>query len=282
MSNRERTPAGPTVCAVVLTLNEETSLRGALQSLNWCTEVYVVDSGSTDNTESVAKSEGARFLTHVPDGRFLISEQRNWAITHIPTAADWFLFLDADEICTADFRESLIETIRKNPLIEGLYAAPAFMFNGKWIRRTSGYPNWHPRVVRAHGGTQFVGGVWEDFEAGAVTARIPAPYIHLTNVKGAAAWLEKHTRYASWEAHRILQARAGKGTGTSRRSTLRGIRYRLGPLRKIAALLHLAVLRGGLLDGPAGWAYLRRMYLYECMIDVCLRDAKRTAANLDL
>ena len=40
----------PKVSAVLITLNEETDVCRALDSVAWCDEVVVVDSGSTDRT----------------------------------------------------------------------------------------------------------------------------------------------------------------------------------------------------------------------------------------
>ena len=44
----------PKIAGVVLTLNEEQDLARALQSLSWCDELLVLDSGSTDSTQQVA------------------------------------------------------------------------------------------------------------------------------------------------------------------------------------------------------------------------------------
>src|SRR5712692_9909832 len=44
------------ITPVVLTLNEEANLRRNLDSLHWADRVAIVDSGSTDQTEAIARS----------------------------------------------------------------------------------------------------------------------------------------------------------------------------------------------------------------------------------
>ena len=53
----------------------------------------VIDSGSTDNTVSLARKQGAKVVYRAWDNDF--SAQRNFALEHIDT--DWVLYLDADE-----------------------------------------------------------------------------------------------------------------------------------------------------------------------------------------
>ena len=83
--------------AIVLTLNEEINLAGCLQSLSWCPRLVVVDSGSSDSTQQIAHQYGAEFYLHCFDGPFLITDQRNWALSQCSVDSDWVLFLDADE-----------------------------------------------------------------------------------------------------------------------------------------------------------------------------------------
>ena len=47
------------VSVLILTKNEEHDLPGCLQSVSWCDDVHVYDSGSTDRTLDIAKEHGA-------------------------------------------------------------------------------------------------------------------------------------------------------------------------------------------------------------------------------
>ena len=65
---------------MVLCLNEAVNLPRSLASLTWCDERLVVDSGSSDGSQKVAIQAGATVVEHRQPGRFLITEQRNWAL----------------------------------------------------------------------------------------------------------------------------------------------------------------------------------------------------------
>jgi glycosyltransferase involved in cell wall biosynthesis len=264
-------PNKPRIGAVILTLNEAETIATAVKSLSWCNEVFVLDSGSQDNTCEIAESLGARVAVHRQDGPFLITEQRNWAIGNLPVQSDWILFLDADEESTPAFQSAVEKALGTCQDQTAFYTAPAFYYYGHWLKRISGYPNWHPRIVLVESTTRFTGGVWEDFNRPEQAGRVEEPYIHRTNAKGLADWVEKHMRYAAWESEGILRQRSGENL-TARRKLLRRVRYSLGPMRKYVAIMYLAVIRGGLLDGRPGLSYLRRMFIYELLIDESLKE----------
>lgn len=266
----------PSISAVILTLNEQETVAAAIRSLSWCDEVFVVDSQSQDKTREVAEDLGAVVVVHKPRGAFLISEQRNWAIANLPIASEWVLFLDADEESTLSFQSAVTRATLEPDNASAFYAAPAFFYYGKWLKRISGYPNWHPRIVRVGSEARFAGGVWEDFSNPELAGHIDEPYIHRTNAKGLSDWVEKHVRYADWEAQRIFRLGSGE-VPAQRRAMLRQIRYSLGPFRKYLAILYLAIVRGGLLDGRQGVSYLRRMFIYELLIDESLKEHKTKA-----
>lgn len=83
-----------TLAVIILTRNEEANITDVVANAKQCAnEVLVVDSGSTDNTVSLAEQHGARVCYRAWDGDF--SAQRNFALKQ--TEADWVLYLDADE-----------------------------------------------------------------------------------------------------------------------------------------------------------------------------------------
>lgn len=272
----------PTISAIILTLNEANTIGESIESLSWCDQIFVVDSASTDATREIAENLGAHVVVHKQSGRFLISDQRNWAIENLPISSEWVLFLDADEESTSEFRSSVLATLSDAKDATAFFAAPALMYYGTWLRRISGYPNWHPRIVKGNSATRFAGGVWETFEQSGSVGRISTPYIHRTNVKGLKDWLEKHIRYADWEAKQIVEKRSELKALPMRRNFLRKVRYSLGPIRKYVAIFYLGILRGGLLDGKQGRSYLKRMFIYELLIDEFIKEqaARREGGEL--
>jgi glycosyltransferase involved in cell wall biosynthesis len=253
------------VAVVMLTLNEELNIEAAIESVSgWTARIVVVDSGSTDETVTRAQSAGAVVWTRIPEDGFVIAEQRTWALKELAAiGVRWALFLDADERATPGFLHG-VSTAIASGTCDGYYAAPMFMYQGTWLKRFKGYPNWHPRIARTS--VEIAGSVWEDFPAGVHTGKIAEPYLHFVNSKGLSDWVGRHVRYATWEARPPTSGRA------ERRRGLRTIGRTLGPLRPFAAVFHHLVLRGGFLDGGSVWSYARRQFMYELMIVEARRE----------
>lgn len=94
------------VTVVILTKNEELNIVDAVENAKRVADkVILVDSGSVDNTISLAKSHGATVLHREWDNDF--SAQRNFALEHVDT--EWVLYLDADE----RLNEQLVSEIKK-------------------------------------------------------------------------------------------------------------------------------------------------------------------------
>jgi len=80
------------VSAVVITLNEQRNIKKCLESLEFCAERLVVDSGSSDETVNIAKQMGAKVIHQKWLG---FGKQKQFSVTQ--ATHDWVLCLDADE-----------------------------------------------------------------------------------------------------------------------------------------------------------------------------------------
>ncbi len=94
------------VTLLVITYNEAHNIARCLDSVSFVAEKVVIDSGSTDETVSVAEAHGARVVTQPWLG---FGPQRNFATTQ--ATHDWILFLDADESMTADLTREFQERL---------------------------------------------------------------------------------------------------------------------------------------------------------------------------
>jgi glycosyltransferase involved in cell wall biosynthesis len=273
------------ITAVILTKNEELRLEKALASLRFCERVVVLDSGSTDRTADVAQAMGAEFVVHVPQPPFRISEQRNWALDNLAIKSAWVLYLDADEEIPRPLAEQLDRIATSNASTHDAYElTPRYLFWGRWLKRTQGYPNWHPRFVR-HGHARFAGGVWEHFEDGASVGRLTEPYDHYANCKGLKDWLDRHYRYASWDADRVIAALDSGDfahLGTARKARLRRWAARFWPLRPITRFVHMYIIRLGFLEGVAALNFCLLYAFYELMIVNLIVERRRLRAAKDL
>src|SRR4051812_32085693 len=118
---------------LILTKDEQVNLPYALAGLSgWAAAVYVIDSGSTDNTERLTQEAGANFVFHAWEG---YAGQRNWALDHLPITTPWVFFLDADEVITLELRQELTCLATEDKCPENaFYVNRRVYFMGKWIR----------------------------------------------------------------------------------------------------------------------------------------------------
>lgn len=269
------------IAGVVLTLNEESNLPRALNSLGWCDELLVLDSGSTDSTELLARKYHAKFYVYKQDGPFLITEQRNWALDHCGLTSDWVLFLDADEEVGTDLAFEIRRLISLPSQFDSYELTPRYWFLGKWLRRTQGFPNWHPRLLQREN-VRFQGGVWESFSESSTTSRIQVPYEHYAFSKGMDDWLVRHQRYSSWDAHEIDKYLSDRTLVTSRKRILRIVTSHIWPLRPALRFIQKYLLQLGFLEGWQGLLYCLLISFYDLITVVKIIQIRRCRHSLPL
>lgn len=142
----------PSIAAVVLTYNESVDLPTCLKSLSWCSEIIVVDSGSTDKTVALAKKAGAKVFTRKFDN---FAAQRNFALTKV-AGFNWAFMIDADEVCEAGLAKEL-QFFAKDIYLDGVQIPRKNYLFGKWIAHTDWYPDhrlvfFRPKMVQYQGG----------------------------------------------------------------------------------------------------------------------------------
>jgi len=130
--------------AVVITYNEEPNIRDCLQSLRFCEEVVVVDSGSTDRTVEIARGMGARVIVKDWPGHI---EQKNFAMEQ--ASGEWILSVDADERVTPDLAQEILDVVhRPQADVQGFSVPRLSVYLGKPIRHGGWYPDRKLRLVR--------------------------------------------------------------------------------------------------------------------------------------
>ncbi|MFT4986644.1 MAG: glycosyltransferase involved in cell wall biosynthesis, partial [Flavobacteriales bacterium] len=90
------------VSAIIPTYNEEHNIADAISTVNWCDEIIVVDSFSTDNTVEIANGLGAKVLSHKYEHS---AAQKNWVIPQAKN--EWIVLLDADERMSPELNEEI-------------------------------------------------------------------------------------------------------------------------------------------------------------------------------
>lgn len=124
------------ISVVIITYNEERNIARCLESVkDIADDVVVVDSFSTDATESICKSYGARFVSHRFEG---FIEQKNWAITQ--AKFPHVLSLDADEALDSQLKKSILQ-VKNNWNVDGYEMNRLTNYCGKWIHHCGWYPD---------------------------------------------------------------------------------------------------------------------------------------------
>lgn len=266
----------PRVSVVILTFNEESNIADCLKSCDWCDDVHVLDSASTDRTVETALQLGATVHTNSFKS---FGRQRNWAIDNIPHKHDWVFHLDADERFTPELVQELRQTVNSDPEEAAYFVPSKLMFLGRWVRRGAGYPVYQVRLFHRDR-TRFSdwGHGQREVTKGAI-GTLHQPYLHYNFSKGIAEWVEKHNRYSTLEARetldRLNQPDATLrffGTPIQRR---RFIKERILPRIPAFWLLRffwMYVVRGGLLDGKAGLYYCLLMSVYQFFIRIKMEE----------
>ena len=273
------------ISAIILTKNEVCNLERCVGSLKWCQEIVIVDSGSTDGTTQLAESLGVNIFTNIPKPPFKFSEQRNWALQNCTLMGQWVLFVDADEVIPTDLSIEIQQICSISDQQYNAYElTPRYLFWGKWLKLTQGYPNWHHRLLKI-GEVTFVGGIWEHFDSNAKVGRINIPYDHYANSKGFGDWLERHDRYSSLDAQNVvnfLESGQASALGTERKLKLRLLAAKFWFLRPIARFVQMYFLRLGFLEGITSLVFCLLYAMYEFMIVVKIIEIKRKKDNLPL
>ncbi len=268
---------------VILTLNEEHNLPSCLATLPGVDDIHVLDSGSTDRTHEIARAHGAR----VSVNRFEnFAQQRNHAHDHIRFRHPWVFHLDADERMTPELLAELSAVAAAETAArarDGYWSAPRMLWDGRWVPHCTDYPAWQARFCHAPTFRFVEKGHGQREADGLRLGYLKFNYEHDMSASGVEDWLAKHRRYARREAEAWHAARRpladelgalASRDGLVRRRALKSLSYRL-PARPFARLVYQYLLRGGFLDGAAGWRYCRLLARYEGFASEELRRLRR-------
>ena len=132
---------------IILTFNEEIHLRRLLESIkDLHAKVFILDSGSTDDTLKIAQAYGAEvhnnpFVNH--------PKQWDFALKNFDIKTPWTIGLDADQMVTPELFDQLQKFKNMDfEGINGIYFNRKNYFQGSWIRYGGYYPIYLLKMFR--------------------------------------------------------------------------------------------------------------------------------------
>jgi (heptosyl)LPS beta-1,4-glucosyltransferase len=225
----------PSISAVLIVKNEASKLPDCLKSLTWADEIILLDSGSTDNTLSIAEEFSAKVFTNTDWQGFGVQRERAASLA----SSDWIFMIDADERVTPELQASILFAAQQAPAI--WFVNRLCWCFGRFIKHSGMHPDWVPRLYPRNQAL---------YDATRVHERLMNSH-HLPEHKLSGHLLhyvydsirhqqQKSAHYAEeWALQRV---KAGK------RASLTG-----AVLHALACFLRMYIFRAGFLDGKQGF-----------------------------
>jgi len=174
----------------IIAQNEQDNLPRVLQSAQAVAdEIVLVDGGSTDRTQEIARNAGARvffrpFTNH--------ADQKNYAASL--ASSDWIFVLDADEELSGELKTS-VQQWKSQPPEFAVYEMPRLTwYLGAWIHHSRWYPDWQRRIYRRDAAS-FSGVIHSALRYDGPIGRLRGDLLHYTirTLPEHEAKLEKYT-----------------------------------------------------------------------------------------
>jgi glycosyltransferase involved in cell wall biosynthesis len=272
------------VSAIVMSKDEERNIAQCLAALQAFSEIFVVDSHSTDNTRRIAAQLGAIIVDFEWSGGY--PRKKEWALRNLPFANDWVMFVDADEVVTTPLVTEIYEVLQETPPHVGFFVRYDYVFLNRVLRH--GHQIRKLILVR-HSLTHFpdAPGAEETWEVeGHYQPLIDGPVgtlrhhmLHCDHDR-LDHYFERHNRYSDWEAEsRTTSLRPLRAESLTRGRRLAKSLFGRLPFRGAAAFLHSYVLRLGFLDGRAGFHYALARAFYYWQITVKVIELRERSAK---
>ncbi len=136
-----------TISAFIVCCNEERQIRRCLESVRFCDEIVIVDSGSTDRTLQICSEYTNKITHHEWQGYVL---QKRYALSQC--SSDWVLNIDADEEVSVELQEEIVDILQGDKAgrvtTDGFLLNRVVFFLDRWWRKGGWYPEYRLRLCR--------------------------------------------------------------------------------------------------------------------------------------
>ena len=274
------------ITVVILTLNEEKHIERSIRSAHQvASQVFVVDSFSTDQTVAIVESLGVRIWQHEFNNH---AAQLAWALENLPINTVWVMRVDADEVITPSLAESIRNKLQITPSSVSGFTIPLYVRFRDTLIRHGGYPQWQLRIWQC--GKAVIERRWMDEKIvvkEGIVEHLRGDYID-HNLNNITWWTNKHNGYATREAidllnnkYKFLPDSIECGDLTHQAGYKRWIKenfYAHLPLgfRAFLFFLYRMIFRLGILDGRGGFVFhFLQGCWYRFLVDIKVREVEQ-------
>ena len=228
----------PTLAVAMIVKNEEKNLRKCLEAVSgWVDEIVLLDAGSTDSTEAIAREFTDKFFANTPWPGF--GPQRQVAQGYV--SSDYILWLDADEVVTPELKESILDAVALSKKDTAYRISRLSWVFGRYIRHCGWYPD---RVVRLYP-TKLTA-----YDDSLVHEKVlVSKDMKIENLTGDAI------HYTYNDLRHYLTKSAGYAEAWAVQREAKGKKSSIGSgiLHAVGCFLKMYVLKAGFLDGKQGF-----------------------------
>ncbi len=228
----------PTITVALIVKNEANHLQACLETVQgWVDEIVILDSGSTDSTEAIARQFTDKFFVNLEWPGF--GKQRQLAQQHI--TSDYVLWLDADERITPELQRSIQQAVKENqPNTLYKICRLSWVF-GRYIRHCGWYPD---RVIRLYPTTL------TQYDDSLVHEKVMSTKdMQIKNLQGDAI----HYTYNDLQHYLVKSAGYAAAWAEQREKRGKTSSISQGIIHAFACFLKMYVVKAGFLDGKQGF-----------------------------
>ena len=276
----------PPYSFIVLTYNEEQHLPRLLQSISGLNAaVFILDSGSTDQTVNIAQQAGAVILQHPFENH---PRQWDFALNNFKIDTPWVICLDADQIVTQELKELLINFKDQDYRdVNGIYFNRKNFFKGRWLKHGGYYPIYLLKMFRYKiGYSDLNENMDHRFIVPGKNIVWKQGHILEENLKenNIGFWIEKHNRYsdllACEEVERIQKLRSQThkpsfwGSPDERTAWRKQLWWRLPRyIRPVLYFIQRMFFQLGILDGRTGIIFhFLHAFWFRLLVDIKIEE----------
>lgn len=241
--------------ATIIALNESKNILQCIQSVAFFDEVLVVDSGSTDETVSLATSAGATVLVNPWPG---YGRQKQFALEHARN--DWIFSIDADERVSESLKRSIMDVFKSEPACDGYTVNRCNHFMGRPLRHGEGYPDWCLRLFKKSAAGWSPDPVHERVMISGDVERLSGDLDHYSE-ESLSDYLHKQNKYTTLQATHMWEM--GQDASLFKLTTSPLMRFfkfyvfRMGFLDGVPGLVHILI---GCFNSFSKYAKLREIH----------------------